>query len=88
MRHLHPDPIQAAETLAVLLEKEAVYAKGDYLADCTLCDHGLRVSANDRLLLVDWMYSVVDHCGVSLRLRGPNAKVFFRCRHSLTASIL
>ncbi|EJK46006.1 hypothetical protein THAOC_35351 [Thalassiosira oceanica] len=63
MRHLlHPDPIQAAETLTALLEKEAVYARGDYLASFTPRDHGPRVSANDRLMLVDWMYSVADQC--------------------------
>ncbi|EJK55202.1 hypothetical protein THAOC_25088 [Thalassiosira oceanica] len=62
MHLLHPDPIQAAETLAALLEKEAVYARGDYLASFTLCDHGPGVSADDRLLLVDWMYSVADQC--------------------------
>ena len=67
MHLLHPDPIQAAETLAALLEKETVYARGDYLASFTLCDHGPGVSADVRLLLVDWMYSVADQCEVSLR---------------------
>ncbi|EJK48026.1 hypothetical protein THAOC_33215 [Thalassiosira oceanica] len=62
MHLLHPDPIQAAETLAALLEKEAVYARGDYLTSFTLCDHGPGVSADDRLLLVNWMYSVANQC--------------------------
>ena len=64
---LHPDPIQANESLAALLEKETVYARGDYLASFATCDHRRGVSANDRLLLVEWMYSGVDRCGVSLR---------------------
>ena len=68
MRHiLHPDPIQANESLAALLEKETVYARRDYLAGLTAFDHRRGVSANDRLLLVDWMYSIVDQCDVSLR---------------------
>lgn len=59
---LHPDPIQAAETLTALLEKETVYARRDYLAGFPLRDHGSGVSADERLSLVDWMYSVVDLC--------------------------
>ena len=75
MYFLHPDPVQAAETLAALLEKETVYARGDYLASFTSCDHRPGVSAHDRLLLVDWMYSVADQCEVSLR-QGEIAKLF------------
>ncbi|EJK64102.1 hypothetical protein THAOC_15196 [Thalassiosira oceanica] len=59
MRDLLQDPIQAAQSLAALLEKETVYARGDYLADRP--PRG--VSANDRLLLVEWMYSGADQCG-------------------------
>ena len=62
VRHsLHPDSRQAAESLAALLEKEKVYTRSDYLASSSKC----RVTADDRLKIADWKYSVADSCQVS-----------------------
>ena len=61
-RHsLDSDSRQASESLAALLEKEHVYARSDYLASSSTC----RVTADDRLKIADWKYSVADSCQVS-----------------------
>lgn len=56
---LHSDSRQAAESLAALLEKEKVYARSDYLASSSSCPV---VTADDRLKIADWKYSVADSC--------------------------
>ena len=60
------DAATAAESLSVLLEKEATthfcLGLGGYLDQS---DDPSMVTADDRLKLVDWCYNIVDHCQYS-----------------------
>ena len=63
------DTASAAESLSVMMEKErAIYTRRDYLGPQPPCgddDNDIaakRITADDRLKIVDWCYSVVDAC--------------------------
>lgn len=51
----------AAESLSVLLEKEATthFCLGGYLDQSD--DPSMAITADDRMKLVDWCYSIVDN---------------------------
>lgn len=86
---LHSDSRQAAESLAALLEKEKVYARSDYLASSSRCPV---VTADDRLKIADWKYSVADSCQVSnancALLRDPPEGDFSLCEAGTLTSFL
>ena len=57
--------MSAAASLSVLLEKEATthFCLGGYLDQSD--DPSMAITADDRMKLVDWCYSIVDHCQYS-----------------------
>jgi len=58
----------AAESLSIMIKNEQTnYTKSDYLSlnYSTVIDDidtGRRITENDRIKIVDWCYSLVDHC--------------------------
>ena len=62
------DTAIAAESLSIMIKNEqSNYTKSDYLSlnYSTVIDDidtGRRITENDRIKIVDWCYSLVDHC--------------------------
>lgn len=56
---LYKDTFEASDALAIFLEKEQkIYRRCDYLSSSSSCT----VTVDDRLKIVDWMFSVIDSC--------------------------
>lgn len=59
------DTATAAESLSIMIKNEQTnYIKSDYLYSTVIddIDTGRRITENDRIKIVDWCYSLIDHC--------------------------
>ncbi|KAL9189905.1 hypothetical protein ACHAXT_009580 [Thalassiosira profunda] len=59
---LTKDTAAAAESLAAMLQKEEGYACQDYLNPARFACGSIKATEADRVRIVDWCYTIVDHC--------------------------